>query len=262
MRAPFALISLLCAGLGGCEQLKDVQDKVAGWTNPLVMQGLYLGVAEPDIDGFDLSKTDFDDGTSALLFLADASNVDDLENAPVSGAGVALKSDGNGRVSLGDEGDGAYRASASDGLTYTAGEQISLIVNMGDSQATGAVQSPAAADLDVPEQHDKGEALSLNLTGQSFDSLLVVVFDATSGKLTFSNQPETVKEIYDFTHGGGDEALIVDVPGSAFPSEGLYAVGAAGLRAASADDFEDANTALSSLLSGKLKFYPVSTLSL
>lgn len=261
MRAHLAL-PLFLSGLVGCEQLKDVQDKVAGWTNPLVMQGLYLGVAEPDIEGFDLSKTDFDDGTSALLFLADASNVDDLENAPISGAGVVLKSDGNGRVSLGDEGDGAYRASASDGLTYSAGEAVSLVVTMNDSQASGSVLSPAAADLDVPEQHDKGEALSLDLTGQSFDSLLVLVFDATSGKVTFSNQPESVKEIYDFTHGGSSDALVVDVPGSAFPTEGLYAVGAAGLRTASADDFEDANTALSSLLSGKLKFYPVSTLSL
>lgn len=255
-------LALVLPLLVGCEQIDDVKNTLDGWTNPLVMQGIVLGVAEPDIDGFDLSKTDFDSGAASTVFLADAANADDMAEAPVSGAEVTLDSDSNASVPFSEEGEGQYLVTAEDGLVYNAGERVNVAINLGGSEATASASTPAAPDVDIDEQHTAGVGLTLDLAGQGYDSVLAVVFDVGSGEITFSNQPETIQEVYEFTHGGDASALVVDIPASAFADETAYAVGVAGLKTAGADDFVDMNTALSTLLAGKMAFHPVSTLDL
>lgn len=255
---PSARLVLLLPLLVGCEDLKD---KFEGYTNPTVIEGIVLGVAEPDIDGFDLSKTDYNKGTAALVFLADAASADEIEEAPITDATVSILSETSGKVGLSHEGEGSYSADSDDGLEYTVGEDLDLTVSLDESTSKVSVTAPAAADVDIDEQHTAGQAITVDLTGLSYSSVLVVVFEASSGDVTFSNNPDTIKEIYEFTHGGSD-GLVVEVPGSAFPSQSLYAVGVAGLKNAGEDDFSGANTLLSTYLAGKMKFYPVSTIPL
>ena len=244
----------------GCE---DVGDKIDAYTNPTVVEGLVLGVEEPTFEDFDfdLADTDFNKGAAAVVFLASATDVDEIESAPIEGAAVSLLSDTSGKLSMKDQGDGKYAVTGDDGLTYTAGESMDLSALIDGATAKATVTAPAAADADISQDHTTGSGLSVDLTGQAFDSVLVVVLDASSGDVTFSNQPDTVKEIYEFTHGGAD-SLAVDVPGTAFPSDSVYAVGVAGLKTAGEDDFTDANALLSAYMAGKMRFYPVSTLAL
>ncbi len=256
-----ARIAPLCLPLlVGCSDLDDLKDKVEGYTNPTVIEGLVLGVAEPDFD-FDLSKTDFNKGAAGVVFLADAASADEIESAPIDGADVSILSETTGKLAMNEDGDGKYSITGDDGFEYTVGEDLDLNVDVGDQSSSASVTAPAAADVTIDEAHTAGEAITVDLTGQSFSSVLVAVFDAGSGELTFSNQPEGIKEIYDFTHGGA-ESLVVDIPGSAFSAESVYAVGVAGLKNAGEDDFGDANTLLSTYMAGKMKFFPVSTITL
>ena len=41
-------LPLALALLMGCNNIDDLKDKVSGYTNPTVVEGLVLGVAEPD----------------------------------------------------------------------------------------------------------------------------------------------------------------------------------------------------------------------
>lgn len=246
---------LLIPLLAGCEGFTD---KLEEYTNPTVIQGLVLGVAEPDFD-FDLSGTDFDKGSAAVVFLADAASADEIEEAPIDGATVSVLTESTGKLGMKDEGSGQYTLTGDDGLTYTVGEDIDLNVVNGDSTSSASVTAPAAADADIPETHTAGSSLTVDLTGQSFSSVLIAVFDASTGDVTFSNQPEGIKEIYEFTHGG-TESLVMDIPASAFPGQSVYAVGVAGLKNAGEDDYSEANPLLSTYMAGKMKFWPVSTI--
>lgn len=237
--------------LAGCEAINALKDDVEGLTNPLVVQGMYLGVGEPEA-GVDLGGTDFDKAAQATVLLADAASVDDLENAPVTGAAVSLRSETGGSVALGDEGGGKYAASSDDGLVYAGGEQIALAIET-DVLSKVAIVAPPEPDAGLPDTHAAGEPLVVDLAGQGFDMALVVVVDGASGEVTFSNEPADIRELYDFTHGDGTTR--VEIPGGAFGRSSVYAVGVAGLNAASADDFEELNTALSAFLAGKFRFY-------
>lgn len=250
-RFPLALaIPLLAA----CSTLND---KFNDYTNTTVVEGLVLGVAQPDFD-FDLTGTTFDKAASGTVFLADAADVDHIQDAPISGATVSVLSDTNGKVMMSDKGDGSYLVTSDDGFSYAAGESLGLNADIDGTSTTTSVNMPAAADVIVAENHTKGTGLTIDLTDQAYASVLVAVFDAGTGHLTFSNQPEGIKEIYDFTHGGADN-LVVDVPASAFPDASVYALGVAGLKNAGEGDYTEANTLLSSFMAGKMKFFPIST---
>jgi hypothetical protein len=119
------------------------------------------------------------------------------------------------------------------------------------------VTAPPPPDADLPTAHSAGQPLSVDLAGQGFDSVLVVVLDAASLELSYSNEPADIQELYEFGHGGTGDS--VEIPGDAFPGDSLYAVGVAGLVTADAADLDEVNTALSSMLAGKFRFYPVQT---
>lgn len=247
--------ALLLFTLTGCD---DLTEKLDEYTNPTVIQGLVLGVAEPEFD-FDLAGTDFDKGAAAVVFLADAANADEIEEAPIAGASVSMLTETTGKLGMKDEGSGQYTLTGDDGLEYTVGEDMDLNVVNGDTTSGASITAPAAADADIPATHSAGSSLTVDLTGQSFSSVLVAVFDASTGDVTFSNQPEGIKEIYEFTHGGA-EGLSVEIPASAFPGQSVYAVGVAGLKNAGEDDYSEANPLLSTYMAGKMKFWPVSTI--
>lgn len=243
----------------GQDQIDDLQDTLDGLTNPLVVQGIVLGVAEPESSEIDLSKTDFSKGTVVTVFTADAASVNEIENAPVTGASISIKVGQQGAVDLEEVGGGAYKA-AGEEVSYNASALAELSVGIGDSAAGAQVILPPAANASVPEQHD-GSPMLIDLSSQEYDQVLVVVFDVGSGQVTFSNEPRDVMELYEFSTAD-DAGAGLTIPASAFPDESIYAVGVAGLVKGDSVNFSSMNTALSSLQAGKLKFYPVSPLAL
>lgn len=251
---PFLLV------LSACDALDALKDEVAGLTNPLVMEAVYVGVEDPGTEVIDLSGTDFGMGAVATALLADAAAAEDLSQAPVDGAEVHFRSEANGTVPLPAAGAGKYKATGEDGLAYEDGDPVVLSVDFGDTRHTAGILAPSAVAVDVPPDHTTGGGLTVDATGNAVDTLFVVVVDLQAGTSTFDNRPTSVGDVYNLAHGDG--VLVVDLPGSAFPRDSLYVVGAAGMNVTTPENLTELNTALSSFLAGKFSFYPVSTLPL
>jgi hypothetical protein len=249
---------LLFALLTGCSQIEDVKDAVNGLTNPLVFEGLVIGVAPPSDDRIDLTGTEFSSGAFAAMELADCADVADLANAPVTGAVVQFLSDETGGVTLHDDGGGSYTADSGDGLVYTAGADATVKAKVGDDESSVRLPLPPIPTVDIPESAAPNQSLGINLTGQAFDNVLVVVIDGATGETTFDNRPDSIEDVYNLTHGSG--SLAVEIPGGAFADESVYFVGVAGLTNAASADIENANTVLSAFMGGRLAFSAVSTL--
>jgi hypothetical protein len=231
----------------GCDLLDDIQDDVDGYTTPLVVQAIVLGVAEPGQD-LDLGGTDFADGTVATVMGADAQDAASMGDAPVTNADVTALGQ-----ALEEQEGGTYTGQ---GMTYTpGGEGVVKIVRADGSTGTATMTLPGPPAADVPEFHD-GSPLLVDLSGQDYDRLVVVVLDVTSGDVTFTNVPEDIEALYDFATA---DEISLTIPASAFAGSGFYAVGLAGLQNGDPDTFEGFNTALSDVQAGQLKFWPLTT---
>ena len=244
--------------LGGCKILDDVKDDIEGYTEPIVVQAVLLGIAEPD--GVDLSGTEFEQGALLAVYLADASDPTELENAPVSGAAVSVRSESIGNIPMTDEGGGLYRITGEDaGFSYYAGEEFKVVADYDNESHKTAVYAPHPVDTDdIPTEHARGEQLVVDLSSApgDYDSAIAAVVDITTGEKTWSNEPSGVEELYEFTHTDEDVRKVV-IPGAAFPESGVYAVGVAGMHVGETEDYEEVNTALSSFLAGEMSFYGV-----
>lgn len=249
----FAIIASL---LTGCAELEDIQETLEGLTDPLVIEAFLLGAVPPESSQIDLSDTPFADGTTIKVFLADATSIDDLEAGALDGAAVELMSASVGSIELGALSGGLYTANGGDGLDYYAGEEY--VVSIANAEAThrAAVTAPQPVDIDVPQQHGVGEKLLIDLTAYDYDAVLVAVLDVSSGELTYSNEPDGIQAMYDFTHTGA-AVKRHEIPGNAFATPSIYAVGVAGMRNAGVDDYTDMNTGLSSFMVGQMRFYAV-----
>ncbi len=241
-----ALFSVACV-----DAIDDVADFWGGLTAQLVVEGLILGVSQPD--ELDLSATDFAPGTGFTAFLADAGEVRDLETAPISGATVSVQG-----ATADEQGNGTYTYVDDGSLAYAPNARWTMSVTINGDVATADVTLPPEANVVVPDQHPTGQALTLPLAGQPFDSVLIVVIDMETGDVVFSNQPEGITELYEFTHGDGIED--VTIPGTTFGKEGVYALGVAGMVTTEAADLTEMNTAISAVLAGSMKLFPVCTL--
>ncbi len=248
----------VCAvALPACEQADDLKDTLDGLTNTTVVAGLHLGIEPPDSSVIDLSQTAFSEGASTKVFIAQAESVGALDDSPVAGADVAVLSDSNGgRFTLEDHGDGTYTGKGSDGLSYEA-EDVSVSADSDAGTHRIAVGAPNVPDASIATTHAAGQAMNVNLGGQDFDGMLVVVLDLDGG-VTFSNEPSSITDLYDFAYGSSDDQLSVEIPGGAFQETGAYAVAVAGTKNSEVDDMDEVNTALSTLIAGKFRFYPVS----
>ncbi len=239
----------LCLTLPSCDFFRQVGDTWQGLTHPLVALGTVLSVESPPTPGVDLEDTPYAEGTSLSLFLADASSIDEVDDAPVVGAEVFL--DG---VEASDTEAGLYTIGPAGGLDYEEGATWSLDLHLGPDTATADVSLPPTVVWSAPSSHAQGADLLVDASGQDFDSLLVVVLDASDQRVTWSNRPETPREIYDFTRGTTD--LAVTVPGGeAFPEAGAYLVGVSGMENTGSGDLSGMNTALSTIMAGRMTMH-------
>ena len=195
----------------------------------------------------------------ATVFLADAKDADDLENAPVTGAAVAY-SDSSGSFAMEEDDGGEYRVSSVDepDFDYVPDGDADVTATIDGEDHTVTVHKPGPVDLAVPLQHPAGQPLVLDASGEDIDNLLVVVFRADTGDVVFSNRPTTVREYYDLGHSTGQ--MTVTIEGAALSAETLYGVGAAGLTNGEESEFDGVNTLLSAIMAGEMRFYPVTTI--
>ena len=258
------MVSLLA--VTGCGAIADFKSTVEGLTERFVIEGLYLGSA-PFAEDIDLSATGFDEA-KAVVFLADASQISEIDQAPLSGLEPELFA-GSGGVVLEEGVAGKYSLSGEDGLVYGDNQAVTLEVTYGEELRAAEVYAPAAADLDaVPTLHAAGASMTVDLSGQGFTAALVVVMDADSSEVTHSNEPQDIEALYELTHPDGiglgdeedtDDTVIVEIPSEAFPEEGIYVIGIAGLETSGPDDLSGINTALSTFVAGKFRFVKVCT---
>ena len=269
----------------GCEKLKeqlnDVQTQFEDITNTFVAAGTILGVEEPDFNDFieeelcldpeslPIDESMYEQGNQALVFLAQAelsANINDSQ--PVLGASISIDS-ANGNISnvMMEEGeiDGQYSAGADQGLNYT-NDIVTFTIDSGASELhTLSVDAPPAATLEsIPRESPENTAITVDLTGQGFHSALMMVINVETGEMSYDNLPQEVEEMYALAHPQGSllgeetpEIESVELPATAFPEQGLYAVGVAGLRAAGSDDMDNINLLLSGMIAGKFAFTPV-----
>ncbi len=249
-------LALLIPFLAGCGQIEDIKETIEGMADPLVVEALLIGAVEPESDLIDLGDTDFAEGTAIKVFVADATSLDDLEAGALDGATVDLKSASLGTLALEASGGGLYEANGEDGLEYFAGEEFVISIDYADALHKVAVTAPHPVDIAVPEQHGVGDNLLIDLTEYDYDAVLVAVLDVMSGEITYSNQPDGIQEMYEFTHTGTNVKRH-EIPGRAFDVQSVYAVGVAGMRNAGVEDYEEMNTGLSSYMVGQMRFYPV-----
>ena len=249
MTFPFVLLATACG----------IQDKLEGLINPLVAEALVLGIEEPSTDELDPGAAGLKPGVGATVFLADAKDVADIENAPVGGADVAY-SDSSGSFAMEEDDLGEYRVSSVDqqGFEYVADGDAEIAATIDGEAHTVTVQKPGPVVLDVPLQHTAGQPLVLDASGEDIDNLLVVVFRADRGEVVFSNRPDSVRDYYDLGHSSGEVTVTVD--GDALSAQTLYGVGAAGLTNGEESEFENVNTVLSAIMAGEMRFYPVTTM--
>jgi hypothetical protein len=255
-------------GLSGCEKLAALQETVEGFTERFVVEGIYLGVESPE--GIDLSETEFN-GARLTAFLADASQINEIEDAPIENTALLLMSPGNGgSMPMLDIGGGKYELSTEDGLQYVSGEEITLSSGYNGQDRLISVEVPAAPALSINSDHAAGTPLSVDLTGQGYNTALAVVIEAESGEVTWSNQPADIAGLYEMTHPNGiliggeedfseDNEIIVEIPAEAFADEGYYIIGVAGMVVSNSSSFENVNTAVSTVIAGKLRFTDVCT---
>lgn len=250
MRTTVLFVAL--APLAGCDLIENGKDLIGDLTNPLVTQALVLGVTPPS-SGDITVPAEFADGVGATVFLADAADVADMENAPIQGAQVSL----DGRTFT-EGAPGAYVLEPG-ATTYVAGAIWSLSVGIGDSTATADIQLPAPASFDVPTAHPVGTDLTIDLTGQEFDGALIVVVNQ-DGDLVYDNRPEDIMGLYELTRGESVGAEVI--PGDTFSAEGGYAIGVAGIKTTTGRDaLESMNTVLSTMMAGNMVFEPMAAVS-
>lgn len=238
---PFALLLLA----SGCERLDAIEAQSA----PMVAQGLFLGVDLPA--GVDIADDEALGQTSLCqVFLAQVTDPSELADSPVEGAELEVKSPLYGTLEFQDEGEGKYTVDASDGLVYEAGDEPVVSFEAGDFEGRLRGAAPEAPELDLPDHLVTFEDLRVVLDGDDYQNIVAAAYDLDRGNMTWTNLPEGVDEVYDFTHTEDAVDAIV-IPGDAFRRKGTYVVGVAGMEIADPDDFEGVNTTLSAFMAGQ-----------
>ena len=236
----------------GCADLLALSDTLSDLTDPLVVQATYIGVEAPPA-GVSLDGTSWQDGSRAQAFLADAGGLDDLANAPIEDATVAMELDGEA-VSMPSDAPGQFVATGAEGLGWGADVDATLVIER-DGEHVLSLTTPAAPDVSIPIKQSRGSGVDIDLSGQPFDNVIVNVIRVEDGSTVFDSMPTDIGGLYRLTHSAGE--LTTEVPGETFDKPGVYLIGVMGLVNADPDTYDGVNLALSALTAGAMTFTAV-----
>lgn len=244
MRTTLALLPLL----GACDFFESIGDAIDGAVDPIVAVGVVAVVEDPVglPEGLDLPEG-FDAGVSATMFLADARNVTELDQAPISGASLEVRGCGE-RAALTDLGQGAYGLAGA----QLGCEEDALVVGRTDVDppARLPVTVPASLDPDMPPLTEAGVDMVLDLSGADWTGAVVVVADLSDGAVTYTSRPDDIVGWYELLRGQQDLSAVA-IPGSAFREDAVHVVGITGLVRTPGGELEEVNTVLSTVAGGR-----------
>lgn len=248
---------ILALCLTACDRLAAAGKLLEDRSNPLVAQGLYLGMDLPE--GVDFEDNEDLHTSACEVFLADVTDPSQIEESPVSGAAIRFRSAANGNLSLSEESDsdGKYLVYSGDGLEYAPGEDARVTFTVDGGEGMMHVEAPDAPDIDLDSEHKAMTPMVVDLTDYDYQQIVAAVYDIQRSKLTWDNLPEEVGEIYDFTHTD-DPVRRLEIPKDAFQRKGNYVVGVAGMEIAGSDDMDGINTSLSAFIAGRMSIHAVS----
>jgi hypothetical protein len=219
-----------------------------------VVSTFYIGTEEFSDDRVDLSTIEEMQGTQAVTYLVSAEVMDGSAPSPVTGAIVDIDTDSGTSASFTEDAGGLYRANEDDGLSYQDGELVTVTANDGEDHIISVV-APIAPLFDIADEHPSNTELSIDITGQDFDSALVFVAHFPSGEIVYTNKPSDFTELYDFAYPDETSTEVsVTIPADSFSEDGIYVISLGGVVAGEADDMDNVNTALSSVLATKMAF--------
>jgi len=248
---PFALV--------GCAELKQLKEDLEALTNDFVISTFYIGTAEFSDDRVDLSTIEEMQGTQAATYLVSAETMDGSAPPPVTRADVILSTDGGTSVTLEEDAGGLYSGNSEDGLEYQAGELVTITADYNGESHSAAVTAPAPPTYDAPEEHPLNTDLTIDISGQGYDSALTFVayfgLEGGAGSIVYSNEPQDFSELYAFAYP--DETatdVSVTIPADSFAEEGLYVIALGGVVGGETDDMDNVNTLLSSVLATQMAF--------
>ena len=246
--------------LNGCGFIDAVGEKIISLTTPVMMAGIVIGVDLPDDDRINdlLAESGIPMGTAITVVVANAAGADGLEDAVVRDAKVTIIENGTGFFTIANEANtGFYVVSPEEGLDWTPGSKWTFNANFVDRLNPGMVdiKLPESAGADLPSTIELGEKIKLSLKGQNFEYAIAAVFDL-KGELVYDSRPTEIKEMIELiTRVDPVEELII--PKKAFPAEGLYLMGIAGIKETHDEDLTDLNSALSKFFYGRMKLAPI-----
>lgn len=239
----------------GCGRL----DAVSNLADPVVAQGLFLGLDVPDAYVDELADTEeFQYAALCNVFLAYVADPSELANAPVEGAVLTFRSPANGLLTFReavDEEDrvvpGKYELDSSDGLVYEVGDTPTISFTLDGADARLDVLAPEAPEVELPGSFERENALQVDLTDYAYQNAVAAAYDVDRGRMTWDNLPTAVDEVYTFTHTE-EPVGILEIPAEAFLRKSTYVVGVAGMEVADPLSFEGVNTSVSAFLAGRL----------
>jgi len=243
--------------LNGCAYIDAIGQKFISLTNPVAMSGLVIGIAPPEDEDFIeiLEASEIALGTSITLIVANAAGASDLEDAVVRDAQVTiLEEDFDVRH---ERATGSYVVTPDEGLEWDPGAKWTFNVDLPDRPNPGQVEIKLSKPIrtELPNTVNLGEKLVFNLKGQNFDYAVAAIFDL-DGQLVYDSQPTNVKQMVELiTRTEPVEKLVI--PKRAFPEEGLYLMGVAGLNETRDENLTDLNSALSKFFFGQMKLVPI-----
>lgn len=247
----------LCLGLGaglfmGCAEIDKLKEDIEKITNQTVLSGLVLGAEDFEHPLIDSSALSFSFNESRVFLASAGVDSTDLNPSAISGATVEFESATNGALTYNEDADGFYGLNQDDGLEYVDNEMVTVVFE--DDAGVHSISNtlPAAAEFDLPDNHNAGEDVVIDLTGQGFESYLVAVTRFPDGELVYSNEPTTFQDIYDLSHAESDLTEVV-IPGDSFTEDGVYAIALSAMVGTESSDMVELNPILSSLIAGKVK---------
>jgi hypothetical protein len=250
-------LPLLATGCGSL--FEDIRDDVNGLLNPTVAIGAFTRLDPPSSSAIDLETLGLEAGLAGTVFLADAKQVSDLENAPIRGAVLEVSGCGQ-TVVMEEDASGAYLILPGTPLDSCPSDLTLTRTDNPDATTQIPLEFPAAPSWTLPETWRPGDPnIVIPVSASPFDSALALLADATTGDITYSNEPEDVMGYYEFLTGTGAREDIT-FTAAEMRVDTIMAAGLTGLVRVPNANMADVNTALSVVDVGRTKLYPISTL--
>ena len=249
--------------LTGCDVLMQKFGELDSFSNSFIVDGIYMGTPVVESEVFTLPSSGFASEAQISLHLSHASIEGDLSAIPIGRATISLTSDSLSSFVVPESEDGgAYLSTAQEGLPYPAGEYVTIDIEQenGMTHQIG-IEAPIPPTFELPSSHGTSQSLSIDLSDQGYYESFVIVMRADTGEVTYQKLPSDIEEFYQYAHPNDTIAQSnveyiqeIEIPGSAFPTDNVYAIGVAGIQSSLQEDMIDVNTLVSSLLAGQFRF--------